>query len=128
MAHEHKHHNGMNGMKSLKDRAKEFDSRLPFMEGKDKGNTAELLGQITTIEEYGFLPGEDGEVYAVFTVKERSKKFYFAGTVLTDRLSTLDAEGYRDTIHDEGLPMLMTEVRARKTGRTYVNVEFYPED
>lgn len=113
--------------KTLRDRAKEFDSSLPFMDQREKGVTDELLGQITTIEDYGFLPGAEGEVYAVFTVAERSNKFYFAGSVLTDRLSKLDAEGYRDQILDEGLPMLMTEAKSRKTGRTYVNVVFYPE-
>lgn len=116
-----------NLMKSLKDRAKEFSVRLPFMEGKDKGETNELLGTVNTITEYGFLPNEQGEVYAVFTVKERPAKFYFGGTVLTDRLTQLEAEGYHDAIVEEGLPTLMTEQKARKGGRTYVAVEFYPE-
>ena len=95
--------------KALRDRAKEFSVRLPFMEGRDKGETKELLGTVNTIVEYGFLPNEHGELYAAFIVKERSDKFYFGGTVLTDRLSQLEAEGYHDAICEEGLPMLMTE-------------------
>ena len=113
--------------KSLKDRAKEFDARLPFMEGCDKGETRELLGQITTITEYGFLPNDAGEPYVVFTTKERTKKFYFGGAVLTARMVELDAEGYGDEIRKDGLPMLMTETKSKKTNRTYTNVEFYPE-
>ena len=113
--------------KSLKERAKEFDAQLPLMEGRDKGDTKELLGQISTIEDYGFLPNDAGEAYAVFTVKERANKFYFGGSVLTARLTDLEAEGYHDTIVAEGLPMLMTEAKSKKSNRTYVNVEFYPE-
>lgn len=114
-------------MKSLKDRAKEFSVRLPFMDGRDKGETGELLGTVNTITDYGFLPNEQGEVYVAFIVKERPKKFYFGGTVLTDRMTQLDAEGYHDAIVEEGLPVLMNEQKARKGGRTYVAVEFYPE-
>ena len=113
--------------KSLRDRAKEFDVRLPFMDGRDKGDTKELIGQISTITEYGFLPNESGEPYVVFTTKERAKKFYFGGAVLTARMTELDADGYGDEIRTEGLPMLMTEVKSKKTSRTYTNVEFYPE-
>lgn len=113
--------------KSLKDRAKEFSVRLPLMDNRDKGDADELLGQVSTINDYGFLPNEDGEVYAVFTVKERSNKFYFGGAVMTDRLSQLDSEGFGEDIRSEGLPVLMTKTTSKKTKRTYTNVEFYPE-
>lgn len=112
--------------KSLRERAKEFDVRLPFMEGRDKGDTKELLGQVSTITEYGFLPNEAGEMYAVFITKERSDKFYFGGTVITDRLFKLEQDGYHDEIVTEGLPVLMAEKKS-KNNRSFVNVEFYPE-
>lgn len=115
-------------LKSLKERAKAFDVQLPFMEGRDKGETSELLGQVSTITDYGFIPNDAGEPYVVFIVKERSDKFYFGGTVLTARMTELDADGYRDAILDEGLPMLLTESKARKSNRTYTNVKFFPED
>lgn len=113
-------------MKSLKERAKEFTVRLPFMDERDKGETKDLLATVNTIDEYGFLPNEDGETYAVFTVKERPKHFYFAGHVLTDHLAQLEAEGYHEAIRAEGLPMLLTEKKS-KNNRSYTNVEFYPE-
>lgn len=119
--------NEMKSMKSLRERAKEFDVRLPFMEGKEKGDTKELLGQVSTINEYGFLPNEAGEAYAVFTVKERPKKFYFGGTVITDRLTQLEAEGYHEAVVNEGLPVLMSEKKS-KNNRTFTNVVFFPED
>lgn len=115
-----------NKMKSLKDRAKEFSIQLPFMEGRDKGDAKELIGTVNTIKDYGFLKGDDDREYAVFIVAERSKTFYFGGTVLTDQLAQLEAEGYHEAIVEEGLPMLMTEKKS-KNNRSYVNVEFYPE-
>ena len=114
-------------MKSLRERTKEFDSRLPLMESRDKGDTKDLLGQVSTINDYGFLPNEAGELYAVFTVKERSDKFFFGGTVMTDRLFKLDQEGYGDAIRAEGLPVLMNEKKS-KNNRSFVNVIFFPED
>lgn len=114
-------------LKSLKDRAREFSVQLPFMDGRDKGETKELLGQVSTIVDFGFLPSEDGEAYACFIVKERPTKFYFAGQVLTDRLAQLQEEGYYNAIVDEGLPVLMTEAKSKKSKRNYTNIEFYPE-
>lgn len=115
-------------MKTLRERAKEFDVLLPFMEGRDKGETRDLLGTVNTIIDYGFLTDRDkGESFAAFIVKERPNKFYFGGTVITERLSTLDGEGYRDAILEEGLPVLMTEKQAKKGGRRYTSVEFFPE-
>lgn len=112
--------------KSLRDRAKEFATALPFMEGREKGDAAELVGMISTISEYGFMRGDDGHDYAVFIVKERSKHFYFGGTVLTDQLQQLEAEGYHQDIVDEGLPMLLSQKKS-KNNRAYINVEFYPD-
>lgn len=112
-------------MKSLRDRAKEFSVQLPFMDGREKGDAKELVGQITTISDYGFLSGDNGD-YVVFITKEHSQKFYFGGGVLTDQMQQLEAEGYHDAIVSEGLPMLLTEKKS-KNNRTYVNVEFYPE-
>ena len=112
--------------KSLKDRAKEFSVQLPFMEGREKGDAKELVGQVSTIADYGFLKGDDGREYVVFIVRERSKAFYFGGTVLTDQMQQLEAEGYHEEIVEEGLPVLLTEKKS-KNNRSYVNVEFYPE-
>lgn len=116
-----------NNMKSLRERAKEFAARLPFMEGRDKGETKELLGTVNTICEYGFLPNDNSEAYACFIVKERPGKFYFGGTVITDRLEQLEAEGYHEAIVAEGLPILMSEKKSR-IGRTFTDVVFFPEE
>lgn len=113
--------------KSLRERAKSFDVQLPFMEGRDKGETKELLGQVSTICDYGFIPNDAGESYVVFITKERSNRFYFGGSVLTARMLELEQEGYHDAIITEGLPVLLTEEKSRKSNRIYTNVKFYPE-
>lgn len=115
-------------LKSLKERAKAFDVQLPFMEGRDKGETKELLGQVSTITDYGFIPNDAGEAYVVFITKERANKFYFGGSVLTARMLDLENEGYHDAIVAEGLPVLLTEEKSKKSNRMYTNVKFYPED
>lgn len=117
-----------NRIKSLRERAKEMGARLPFMDNREKGDTEELMGQVCTIVDYGFLPNDEGEHYVAFITKERSGKFYFGGTVLTARMVELDQEGYRTEIITEGLPFLMTEAVSKKTKRKYTNVTFYPED
>ena len=113
--------------KSLKERAKEFDIQLPIMEDREKGETSELIATVCTIRDYGFLPNEAGEPYAVFIVDEIPTKFFFGGSVLTARLTELEADGYHDVIVEEGLPVLMTEAKSKKNKRAYTNVEFYPE-
>lgn len=114
-------------LKSLKERAQAFDVQLPFMTGREKGDAKELIGLITTIADYGFLPNEAGEDYVAFITKENPSKFYFGGTVLTDRMTQLENEGFHEAIVAEGLPMLLTEQKAKKGNRTYTNVKFYPE-
>lgn len=113
--------------KSLRDRAKEFAFSLHFMEGRERGSIDEIKGAVHTIVDYGFLTNDAGQPYVGFIVKEDSANFYFGGMVLTDQLMKLDAEGYYDDIVKEGLPVLMTDVKSRKTNKTYTNVEFYPE-
>ena len=116
----------MSVKKSLKERAKQFSVQLPFMEGKEKADVKELLGQVSTIVDYGFLTGDDGD-YVVFVTKERANKFFFGGLVLTEQLQQLEAEGYHEAIIEEGLPMLLTEKKS-KNKRTYLKVEFYPDE
>jgi hypothetical protein len=119
--------NEIKTLKSLKERAKAFDVQLPFMDGREKGTTDELIGNISTITDYGFIPNDAGEAYVVFITKERANKFYFGGSVLTARMMELENEGYHDAVVAEGLPMLLTNEKAKKSNRTYTNVKFYPE-
>lgn len=112
--------------KSLKERTKEFSTTLSFMEGRKKADQKELVAQIVTIRDFGFLTGDNGE-YVAFIVDEHTDKFYFGGSVLTDQLRQLELEGYHESIVEEGLPMVLAERKSRNN-RTYLNVVFYPEE
>lgn len=111
--------------KSLRDRAKEFTAQLPLMQGRTKGEAAELIGQVVTIRDYGFLNGDTGE-YAVFTVDEEPQQFFFGGSVLTEQLQEMEKDGYHAEIQADGLPMALV-TRKSKKGRDYTGVIFYPD-
>jgi hypothetical protein len=113
--------------KSLKDRAKEFDKSLPFMEGREKGKTEHIVDATLTITDYGFLTDDDGKDYVCFIVKEKPQHFYFGGQVLTNNIKELDEDGFGDEIRKEGLPARFTERVSKRSKKTYTAVEFYPE-
>lgn len=113
--------------KSLRDRLKEFNAQLPIMTDREKADVNELIATVCTINDFDFLSNEAGEPYAVFTVKERPGKFYFGGSILTDRLLALKNEGYYDVVVAEGIPTLMTWAKSKKSNRNYVDVSF-PEE
>ena len=114
--------------KSLKERAQEMSApQLPIMEDREKGNSDDLTGVILTIRDYGFLNGDNGE-YAVFIVDEEPKEFFFGGKVLTEALQEFDADGYHQTINDEGLPVVLTKKKTKDGKKNYTAVLFYPEE
>jgi hypothetical protein len=113
--------------KSLKDRAVEMSSVLPFLDGREKGQLKGLIGNQVTINQFGFLmDNTKNEEYVAFTIVEDEKRFYFGGMVLTDQLKTLENEGFRGEIEKDGLPALFTEKKGKK--HTYTDVKFYPEE
>lgn len=111
--------------KSLKDRAKEFTAQLPIMTGRTKGEASELIGQVVTIRDYGFLQGDTGE-YGVFILDDYPEEFFFAGSVLTEQLQEMEKDGYHADIVADGLPMALV-TRKSKKGRDYTGVIFYPD-
>jgi hypothetical protein len=118
------------GLKSLRDRAKEFSTLLPLMENREKGDVTRLLDTPMTIIDYGFLiDSEDGQEkdYVCFIVKEDPQNFYFGGQVLTDNMHELEEEGYHEAITKEGLPVLFSKKKS-KNKREYTTVSFYPEN
>jgi hypothetical protein len=98
---------------------------IPFMEGREKGDMKGLIGKTVTIDDFGFIAGDDGD-FVVFKVKEDPKRFYFGGSVLTDGLQDLSlAEAVE--VRESGLPVRFTEKKSKK-GRTYIATEYYPVD
>ena len=114
-------------MLSLKERAKQFSNLLPFMEGREKGELDKLIDKTVTIRDYGFLNDEHGEEYVCFICDEDKENFYFGGSVLTQNIKQLDAEGYAQEIAQEGLPTKFGK-RQSKTGRKYTSIEFFPSE
>jgi hypothetical protein len=118
--------------KSLKERAAEFSVFLPFMENREKGNTEDLLDTIVTIREYGFMPGKTNPKtgitnpdYPCFIIDEDTAHFFFGGAVLSDRLASLDKDGYHDEIVADGLPVRFSS-RKNADGRPFTGVELFP--
>jgi len=113
--------------KSLKQKAQELSApQLPIMEGRDKGDTDDLIGVVVTLRDFGFMSGDNGD-YVVFIVDEEPKEFFFGGKVLTDDMQKMESDGYHQMIVDEGLPMVLTKKKS-KNKQTYTNVLFYPEE
>jgi hypothetical protein len=115
--------------KTLKQRAQEMSqAQLPIMVDRDKGEMEDLIGQIVTIRDYGFLTSEKGGEYAVFIVDEDPKVFYFGGKVLTDSLTEFDQDGFHADVLKDGLPVLFAKKKSKDKKNTYTSVMFYPED
>lgn len=112
---------------SLRDKVKEFEVNLPLMEGREKGDLKSLYEDVITINEYGFLKDDENKDYVVFNIKEDTENFYFGGMVLTEQFKELEADGYRDEIEKDGLPIRLTE-KTSKNKRKYTHVEYYPDE
>jgi hypothetical protein len=113
--------------KSLKQMAQELSApQLPIMEGRNKGETDDLIGVVVTLRDYGFMSGDNGE-YVVFIVDEEPNEFFFGGKVLTDDMQKFEAAGRHADVVAEGLPMVLTKKKS-KNKQTYTNVLFYPEE
>lgn len=109
--------------KTLKDRVKELGNSLPLMENREKGSIDNLIGKEVTIIDYGFMKDEHDDEYVAFITKEDNSNFYFGGSVLTQDMKELDAEGYSDEIKSFGLPIKL-EKKMSKNKREYTSVTY----
>lgn len=114
----------MSIMKTLKERLlSEMSNGLPFMEGKEKLDN--ILDEVLTVNEYGFLSGDDGE-FIVYTTKEYPNNFFFGGSVLTERFKHIESVFTEDEIAEllnEGITIKLVQKKS-KNKRIYVAVEF----
>ena len=114
-------------MKELFERVKELNKRSSLMDGKEKGENIEIVDENVTLNDYEFRKDERGETYAVYTVKEIENTFFFSGMDLSQKLITLDEEGYKEEIKKQGLPMKLHKLKTKK-GREFYIVEFLPKE
>ena len=114
-------------IKSLISKAKEVTSvGLPFMQGKEKEEIN--MGILYNINEYGFLQGETGEDFVVFTTKEHNNKFFYGGSVVTQKIKDLEENLTSDEmcqLLEYGIEVLFIQ-KVSKNKKKYTTCEFFP--
>lgn len=107
---------------SLADKKKAFKGKtIDFMNGREAGKTADLIGNEVTITDIDIIKSRKDE-YAVFIIKQDEKHFYFGGAVLTNFVKTLDETDF-DEIRKDGLLVKFSRAKSQD-GFTYTNVDF----
>lgn len=114
-------------IQSLIVKAKEVTSHgLPFMQGKEKEEIN--MGMIYNINEYGFLQGETGDDFVVFTTKEYTDKFFYGGSVVTQKIKDLEANLNANEIAqllEHGIEIIFVQ-KVSKNKKKYTTCEFFP--
>lgn len=114
-------------IKNLIQKAKEVTMvGLPFMEGRTNGTLEN--GEIVTINQIGYLESEDGE-YVVFTTKEDETKFYYGGSVVTEKIKELEkvlTVAEMQELLDNGIETLFEKKKSKSTKREFTTCTFFP--
>lgn len=100
---------------------------IDFMVGREKGEKQIPLKQVLTIENYDYLPGDNGD-FAVVIFKEDKNNFYFMGSIVTDKLKKIDEvllPSEKEEILADGLEVVF-EQKTSKSKRNYMDVIFFP--
>lgn len=93
-------------------------------EGREKGDN--IFDKVITINNFLICSGDNG-TYSEYTVAEDNEHFFFGGSVLTNLLTKIEADGQKDGVKSEGLKVKLTKKKSEK-GRDYVAVEVVPND
>ena len=105
-------------------------SGLPFMEGKEKLEVkGDILNNTLTVDDYGFLEGEEGE-YVVIALKEYPKHFIYGSSVVTQAFKSLDEkfnEEQKAFLLEKGLTFKLSEMLS-KNKRKYTKIVFFPKN
>ena len=105
-------------------------SGLPFMEGKEKLEVkGDVLNNTLTVDDYGFLEGEEGE-YVVIALKEYPNHFIYGSSVVTQAFKTLDEkfdEEQKAFLLNKGLTFKLSEMLS-KNKRKYTKIVFFPKN
>lgn len=110
-------------MSKLTDYIQNKNSKITIMEGREKEELRSLLDKEVTINNFDFLNGKDG-IYAVFTIAEDEKSFYFASSIITENLLDIEREGLKEEVQKEGLKIKLTERKSESSKRNYIAVNF----
>ena len=105
-------------------------SGLAFMEGKEKLEVkGDVLDKILTVDDYGFLEGEEGE-YVVIALKEYPEHFIYGASVVTQAFKTLEEKLNEEEIAfllEKGLTFKLIELIS-KNKRKYIKIIFFPKN
>lgn len=105
-------------------------SGLPFMEGKEKIEVkGDILNNVLTVDEYGYLEGEEGE-YVVIALKEYPNHFIYGSSVVTQAFKTLDEklnDEQKAFLLEKGLTFKLNEMMS-KNKRKYTKIIFFPKN
>ena len=106
------------------------ESGLPFMEGKEKlAVEGDILNQVLSVDDYGFLSGEEGE-YVVIALKEYPNNFIYGSSVVTQAFKKMDTKLSKDEIAyliEEGLTFKLTKTTSANK-RKYTKITFFPKN
>ena len=100
---------------------------LEFMEGREKIDIDVLIGQVLTVEEFGYITTKLGEC-VVITVKEHPHNYIFGSSVITETFRKLTEKLTTDeiaTLINEGLTFKITK-EISSNMRKYNRIQFFP--
>lgn len=98
---------------------------LPFMEGRENSTIA--TGQLYNIVDYGYLQGDENE-FVVFITREEPKKFFYGGSVVTEKMKKIDAQLTLEERHElleDGLEVVF-QSKMSKNKKKYTCCDFFP--
>lgn len=104
------------------------ESGLPLMEGKEKLDSKEILGEVVTVDEYGFMEGEEGE-YVVISLQEYPQNFIYGGSVVSEAFKKFDGkfdDEQKKTIIEHGLTFVLEEKKSANK-RNYTKITLFPK-
>ena len=88
---------------------------------------SKIINNILTVDDYGYLEGNDGE-YVVIAFQEYPQHFIYGGSVVTDAFKKLEGKIGTDNMGiliEHGLTFKLTEL-VSKNKRKYTRISFFP--
>ena len=94
-------------------------------EGRERGEN--IFDKAITIKNYLICTSKENGTYAEYVIEEDNTHFFFGGSVLTNLLAKIEADGQKDGVKENGLKVKLTKKKSEK-GRDYVAVEVIVTD
>lgn len=97
---------------------------IEFMDGRTAGDINDLIDKEIYITDFGFIKDRKAELgkYAVFMIKGDDERFYFASSVLSDNLNTIEEDGMRGALEQQ--KVILRKRQSKATKRDYIYPEF----